>query len=162
MANKDTPQGLRPYGEVKQISVEQAGAEVFPGDAVIKAADGQVDPVTAGNDIYGVALTHAAAANDDVNISVAPDQQYVIQANGAEIANQDDMGQNAEILATAGNTTFDQSRMELDSNTLKTSTGQLNIIDIDQRPDNALGLNVDVIVKINEHQIWGENDSAGI
>ncbi len=33
---------------------------------------------------------------------------------------------------------------------------------IEQRPDNANGTNVDVIVTINEHQILGKDAFAGI
>ena len=63
----------------------------------------------------------------------------------------------------AGNTTYKASRQEVDSSSIGTgSGGQLVILGIEDRPDNALGAQVDVLVKINENQAMGETDFAGI
>ena len=163
MANGDRPSGFRPYGRVMQTVEMTAGAETFPGDFVHLEADGKVDPAVAGEDIYGLALSYASADDVKVLVSVAPNQLYIGQADGSDIDAQTDIGNLCDILATAGNTTYDTSRQEIDSSTIGTgSGGQLVILGIDERPDNALGAQVEAIVKINEHQAMGEDDFAGI
>ena len=161
MANADRPQGFRPKGPVQEQVRAIAGARVFPGDAVALAATGKVSPATAGVDIYGVALDYADADGDEVLLSVAMDQLYICQADEAEIDDQTDVGQPVDLLATAGDTTYNVSRQELDSSTIGTG-GQFIVLGIDRRVDNALGDKADVLCKVNEHQIFGENDSAGV
>lgn len=161
MANPDRPCGAKPFGKVKQTVVMQAGSTVYPGDFVKLANDGQVDAAAAAGDIFGVALSYATSGND-ILVSCDPSQLYVVQADSTEIDAQTDVGNVADILATAGDTLYKTSRHELDSSTIDTSSAQLLILGIQARPDNVLGANVDVVVKINEHQAIGENDFAGI
>lgn len=163
MANPDRPQGLRPHGEVKQAVRMVAGAAVYPGDAVQLQSDGKVDPVAAGGDVLGVALEYASADGASVLVSVDPNQQYIVQADGADVDAQTDIGNLVDLLATAGDSTYKTSRMELDSSTIGTgSGGQLAILGVSGRVGNALGAQVDVLVKINEHQAFGETDFAGV
>jgi hypothetical protein len=162
MANADRPRGFAPYGKVKSANIYEAGAAVYPGDLVALASDGQIDPVAAGSTILGCALSYAAAAGDKVLVSDDPEQRYVVQADETEVDAQTDIGNNCDHLATAGNSTYKASRMELDSSTIGTSAAGLTILDIEQRPDNAFGGFVDVIVRINEHQIAGKDAFAGV
>jgi hypothetical protein len=162
MANADKPQGLRPYGPVKMQISAVAGTRVFPGDAVQLQNDGKVDPVAAGATIYGVALSYADADGDDVLLSVHPEQQYTAQCDGSAINAQTIVGNNVDLLATAGNTTYNQSRMELDTSTVAAAAAQLTILGVDRSIDNAFGEFVDVIVRINEHQTFGKDAFAGI
>lgn len=163
MANPDRPQGFRPYGEVIQKVEMVAGAAIYPGDAVHLEADGLVDPAVAGEDVYGVALSYASASGETVLVSVSPNQVYVCQADGADIDAQTDIGNICDILATAGDSTYKVSRQEIDSSAIGTgSGGQLVILGVSGRVGNALGSNVDVLVKINENQAFGETDFAGI
>jgi len=162
MANRDQPQGARPLGEARRVQEYTAGAEVFPGDFVHLEADGLVDPSVVAENILGVALDHATASGQLLKVSVDPEQIYVIQADGSDVDAQTDIGNTFEILATAGDTTYNQSRMEVDSSTFGTSTQQLVLIGIDNRDDNALGAQVDCLIKINESQLYGENGFAGI
>lgn len=161
MANSDRPQGFKPYGEVKQAVKMKAGAVIRPGEFVSLSADGLCDPAAANADIFGLCLTNAEAANDTILVSIDPSQQYVGQADGSDIDAQTDIGQGVDILATADDTTYKASRQEIDSSSIGTGA-QLIILEIEERPDNALGEFVDVRVKINENQIFGETDSAGI
>lgn len=162
MANSDRPQGFRPYGRIKQTLEVTAGARCFPGDAVQLQSDGKCDPVAAGATIYGVALNYADADGDKLIISCDPEQLYVIQADETEIDAQTDVGNNCDLVATAGNTTYNQSRMELDSSTVAAAAAQLNIVGVMPTVGNALGEFVDVIVRINEHQNFGADGFAGI
>lgn len=161
MANADRPRGAEPFGEVSRALRVTAGAQVFPGDFVIMETDGDVIAASADGLIMGVALSHAAADGDDLLISIDPEQLYVIQASGTEVSADTEIGNTADILATSGNTTYDTSRMELNSATLGASQDIL-IVGIDLRSDNAFGAQVDCKIKINTKQIFGVDNSAGL
>lgn len=64
-----------------------------------------------------------------------------------------DVGENADILYTAGSSTTGQSAVELDSSTHATTSAQLRILGFVKRPDNAIGTNAKLLVKINEHEL---------
>lgn len=64
-----------------------------------------------------------------------------------------DVGENADILYTAGSSTTGQSAVELDSSTHVTTSAQLRILGFVKRPDNAIGTNAKLLVKINEHEL---------
>ena len=161
MANTDRPRGGECYGRIKQTANLEAGSACYPGDFLILASDGQVDPAAATNDMIGMALNYASAAAVNVLVSVDPEQVYVLQADEADIDAQTDIGQTADLLATAANTTYKSSRHELDSSSIGASQGFV-ILGIDKRPDNSLGTNVDCLVKINAHQIFGTDDFSSI
>lgn len=160
MANADRPRGFICKGEPKRVNEYESGSACYPGDLVALASDGQVDPVAAGGKILGVCLSYASAAGTAIQVADDPDQLVVVQASSTEVDAQTDIGNNADVLATAGSSTYKTSRMELDSSTLATSAAQLTILGIERRPDNALGAQVDVICAINEHQLNG--DFAGV
>ena len=162
MANQDAPKGFAPYGKVKQVLVLEAGSTIAPGEFIRMASDGQVDAVAAGETILGLALGYAAAAGDKVLCSVDPEQLYVGQCDGSAIDAQTDIGNNVDVLATADNTTYKESRMEMNTSTVAAAAAQLTILGIDPRPDNAFGEFVDVIVRINEHQIMGVDAFGGV
>lgn len=161
MANLDQPKGFRPHGEVKQIAVMESGAAIYPGDFVKLSSDGQIDPVSAGDDILGLALDYASAAGVKVRVSISPDQLYVGQADGSDLDAQTDIGNLCDVLATAANTTYKHSRMEIDSSTVGTgSGGQLVVMGLKDGPGNALGAQAEIVVKVNEHQL--STDFAGV
>jgi hypothetical protein len=61
------------------------------------------------------------------------------------------LGNNADVVATAGSTTTGQSGMVLDSSDVVTTAQQLRILRLADRPDNALGNYAKWLVMINEH-----------
>lgn len=163
MANKDRPMGLRPYGKVLKVMEFTAGAACYPGDCVKMQADGKIDPAAATNDIFGVALSYASGDAQKVLVSIDPEQVYIAQCDEDDVDAVADYGQTVDILATAGNTTYKISRHEVDSSTVLSGTsGQLVVLGLAPNVGNALGAAAEVLVKINEHQIIGENDSTGI
>jgi len=165
MASIDQPQGFRPYGSVKESFKFTAGSRVFPGDCVILAADGKIDPAAATNDILGVALGYADVDGDPCLVSVDPEQVYIAQDAASDLDAQADVGQTADILATAGNTTYNASRMELDGTSIGASQDfvLLGIYEASgQQAFVAADSNHDVLCKINSHQIFGENDFTSI
>lgn len=153
MANRDEPQGFRPKGEPLRMNAYVASAACAPGDA-LQLASGKVAPAANTGALCGVAASYAAADGDEVMVWDAPDQLFIVQADEADINAQADIGLNYPIVATAYDATYRVSRQELDS-----SLGAANadlpllLLGIEKRPDNALGAQVDCIVKIARHQL---------
>jgi hypothetical protein len=163
MANVDLPRGFRPYGNIKSIGIYSAGGTIYPGDIVKFSAGTSSTTVrkaevvvgTAGAASCGVALNYATAGQT-VRVADDPSQLFVGQASAAEIDNQVDLGLNANILATAGSSTYKQSRMEIDSSTIAvTATLDVKVVGVIERADakNEYGANVECIFKINAHQL---------
>lgn len=152
MANLDQPCGAVPYGELRRAQKYTAGSTCYPGDFVALAADGMVDPAAAGAAMLGVALSYASGVGVEVLVADDPDQMFQVQASATEVDAQTDIGQEYDVLATAGSATYKISRHELDSASAADPAG-LRLLAIDERPDNALGANVDCVVMINEHQL---------
>lgn len=155
MANPDRPRGAEPKGDPIRVNEYVAGAQVRPGDIVSMQADGKVDPYVAGSGIkpLGVCLSNAADG-ENCQVSDDPQQLYVIQADGSDVDAQTDIGLNYEVVATASNSSFKISRHELDSDTgAVTTTLPLRLVAIENRPDNALGAQVDCIVQLNNQQL---------
>ncbi len=162
MANTDRPRGAEPYGELKNCSPYTAGGTIYPGDFVMKENTGKVIVATATAALLGVAL-NKAADGEEVRVADDPDQKYIVQADGADIDAQTDILLNYDILATAGNSAYNRSNHELDSDTgAATATLPLKLLAIDPRVDNALGAQVDCIVKINNHQLGSHTGTAGV
>lgn len=162
MANSDRPKGFEPKGGALRSNEYVAGGDIFPGDCVHMEADGLVDAAAAAEAILGVALSKAASG-EVVLVSDDPNQLYIVQADGADIDAQTDINLNYDILATAGSAAFNLSRQELDSSTGNTTaTLQVKLIAIDPRPDNALGAQVDCIIRINNQNYAGSTGTVGI
>lgn len=163
MPNLDQPQGFRPKGEPRRCNAYVAAGAIYPGDAVSLEAGGRVAAAVASAALCGVAATYAAAAGDEVMVWDDPDQLFIAQADDATIDAQTDIMLNYDILATAGDATYRVSRMEVDASTqAATATLPLKVLGIEKRPDNALGAQVDVICKINNHQLGEGTGTAGV
>ena len=154
MANADRPSGFKPVNSAPRLVKYVAGSRIVPGEFVRLASDGKVDPVAAGESILGLAMSYASAEDEIVMVIDDPNQEYVGQADESEINAQTDIGQLCDVVATADNTTYDAARMEIDSSTISDGAGgQLLIMRLQERPDNALGAQADVIVRVNECQL---------
>lgn len=161
MANPDRPNGFRPKGEPLRCNRYQAGGTFYRGDLVKLDANGQVVVAAASDATVGVAATSATSGADAL-VYDHPDQMFIGQADEGQIDAQTDINLNYDFLATAGSSTFSQSRQEVDSSTqATTATLPLKVLDYERRPDNALGTNVDVIFKINNHQLSAGTGTAG-
>jgi hypothetical protein len=162
MANKDIPQGARPYGPVLSAKEYVAASAIAPGDFVKMKSDGKIEPAAAGNALLGVALGYAAADNR-VLVADHPDQRFLVQSDSADVDAQDDVLLNYNIVATASNTTYKVSRMELDGDSgATTATLPLKLLDINRSPTNAFGANVECIVAVNNHQLKGGTGVVGV
>lgn len=172
MANADLPKGFRPYGRIYHVGIYVAGGTIYPGD-MVKFATGDASTTrtraevvagTAAGALCGCAANYATDGQI-VRVYDDPAQLFAGQADGAEFDAQEDIGLNAPLLATAGNSTYKVSRMEIDSSDLDTTaTDELKILGIVPRQDgkNAYGANVELIVKINNHQLGSSTGTAGV
>jgi len=162
MANDDRPKGFEPKGYPLRVNKYVAGGTIFPGDAVHMEDDGKVDAAAAAEATLGIAISKAADG-ENVLVSDDPNQLYIVQASGSDINVETDINLNYDILATSGSTAFNISRMELDSTSGgTTATLQLKLIAIEDRSDNALGAQVDCIVRLNNQNYAGGTGTVGI
>ena len=167
MANYDRPRGFEPKGEVLRSNVYVAGGNIYPGDMVKRDANGKVVVVDDSAATYSSACLGVAAGkaetDDDVTVFDHPDQLFVAQADDATIDAQTDINLNYSILAADPDTTYKLSRMEIDASTgATTATLPLKLLGIDKAVNNALGAQVDCIVKINNHELAGGTGTAGV
>lgn len=162
MANKDQPTGFVPFGRVLSSESLVAGGTIYPGDLVKLVADGDVEVVSASDAACGVALSYATAG-EKVLVADHPNQKFIVQADESDINVLSDINLNYDVVATAGNSDYKISRMELDSSTGgTTATLPLKLLAIVERPDNAYGAQVDCVVKINNHQLASGTGTAGV
>lgn len=167
MANVDRPNGFVPYGPILRCRPYLAGVEVFQGDMVNRKAGGagtdgrsEVEPGDASEAQIGVAAHHAAVGAM-VLVYDHPDQEFVGQADGADIATGVDFGLNFDLLATNGSGT--QSAHEIDSSTgATTATLPIKVLRLLPAVDNALGEFAKCIIKINNHQLGSHTGTAGV
>src|SRR6056300_826119 len=190
MANVDKAFGLRPLGNLSasgsqkqygyEIADNQAGA-IFQGD-LVTLKDGyilQFDPAshTAAVGVFnGCFYTDPTTGKPtfsnyypgSVNITQGtitadvladPNQMFLIQNDGTSAAT--DYGKNADIVIGTGSTTTGVSANELDTSSIaNTAALNLKVIGLWDVPNNAVGANAVVVVKINEH-LYGSAGVAG-
>ena len=162
MANSDRPAGFRPYGRIKSINYGVAAAAIAKGDALKVDSDGKIAVGTAAGALCGVAAAQAASGAT-VMYYDDPTQLFIGQGDGSDIDAQTDFNLNCDLLATAYNSTYDMSRHEVDTSELNTTaTLPLKIIRILNTPENALGAQVKVVFKINNHQYGSHTGTAGV
>lgn len=162
MANKDQVVGFVPEGRLKSANTYQAGGTVYPGDMLKFSSDGTVVQCAATNASMGVAMNYAISGGQ-VLVADDPSQLFRGQVAASEVDAQTDIGLNCSIIVAAANTTYRRSGMELDGSTLGTSaTVECKILKIVPAVDNALGEFVDVIFKINNHQLGSHTGTAGV
>lgn len=159
MANTNRPKGFRPYERAIRETPYTAGGTVYPGDAVHLEADGKVDAAAASEALLGVAATYATDGQE-VIVWDDPQQKFVVQADDGTTLAQTDIGLNYNIVATSGNTTYKQSRMELDSDSGVTtpSTLPLRLIGVSREEGSQLGEFAKCVVVINNHQLANNTD----
>lgn len=172
MANADLPKGFRPYGQLLHVGIYVAAGTVYPGDMVKQEAGAsnttqlrtRVVVVANGDAAIGVALNYAAAGSI-VRVADDPMQLFAAQGDGSDYDENADLGTNAGVVATAGDSTYKVSRQEVDTSDINTTaTLTLKILGVVPRADgkNALGANVDLICKINNHQLGSHTGTAGV
>ena len=190
MANVDAPNGAKPVRhltggvirarEWKIIGDGNASSNIFTGDFVKLQSSGYITVAAAGNRLLGVFAGCKYTASDgtpkfakywpastttlgsaDVTAYVYDDPNIVfaIQGDGTDAFTQ--VGNLANIVATAGSTTTGQSKMELDTDNIGTGTANLRILGITDDPKNSWGANTEQEVLIHEHELNQHIDADG-
>lgn len=160
MANRNNLRGAIPYGEPRRLTRYVAGGSIAEGDLVTLDSSGRVVVASASTALLGAAACKASAA-DDVVVYDQPEQFFIMQCQTSEIDAQTDMNQNANIVATAALNGVSQHA--IDGTSLgTTATLPLKLLKVEEQVGNALGQYVDVVVKINNHQLSGGTGTAGI
>ena len=168
MANKNQPIGARPYGDVKEVVVLKSGSAIYPGDFLKRNNAGQVVPVATDGSSYtgsccGVAMDYASASGKDITVCIDPQQLWVVQAHGSTISSM--TNKNYPILATAPDSTYKKSKMELDdANGDTTATLPLRLVSVyrEQNNQDLSSANPKLIVKINNDEFASGTGTAGI
>lgn len=179
MANANTPFGLRPVkmqgsspfsGGIETFYVPASDATaLYVGDPVVKAGSADANGVAsvtraaAAGAITGVVVGfvpngtttmpayRAASTAGYALVCTDPHMEYEIQEDsvGGALAAAD-VGLNADFIVAAGNSYSKQSGVMLDTSTKATTiTLPLKIMGLAQRPNNAIGANAKVLVKLN-------------
>jgi len=190
MANNDKAFGLRPLGNLAgtgaqkqygyEIADNQAGA-IFQGD-LVTLKDGYILQFNPSAHTAAVGVFNGCFYNDpttqkptfinyypgSINITQGkilaevlddPSQMFILQNDGTSA--QANYGKNADIVVGTGNTVTGLSANELDTSTIaNTAALNLKIIGLWDVPNNAIGANAVVVVKINEH-LYGSAGVAG-
>ena len=156
MANIDTPVGARPYEGALRCTPYESGGTVYPGDIVKLNSSGKVVVGTAGAAALGVAATYASATDKEIMVWDHPDQKFEIQDDGSATLSQASVGLNFDILATAGDSSYIRSRMELAANSGATtpSTLPLRLLGFGREANSDTStVNMKCVVLINNHQL---------
>jgi len=169
MANGDYPRGARPTGVLypphPYTHPASDGSAIYPGDFV-KTSGGYITVGAATNRLRGVAANYVAASTaGTVYVYDDPRQKFIIQDDAGATLSQAEVGENCDILATAGDSTLKVSQMEIAAAGHATTTAQLHILEVANvtYPDgtiNAAGVNCDWVVLINEHEL-GPAENVG-
>ncbi len=167
MANTNNPNGARPYGAVKSLRKYVASAATYPGDFMKLKSDGTIEAAGATDACIGVAMSYASASNaQNLEVLVAddPDQLFIIQSDGAEVSAQTAINLNYAINAASPNTTYKQSREQLDASTGDTTaTLPLKLLALlGEVKKDAFGVGAECVVAINNHQLKGGTGTLGV
>lgn len=171
MANADLPRGFKPFGRINHVGIYVAGGTIYPGDAVefetgaANTTQFRARVVAADSGpLCGVAANYATVGQI-VRVYDDPNQLFLGQVDGSEPAANSDLGLNYALVATAGDSTYKCSRMEVSSTgEATTATIELKVLGLNKRQDgkNAFGANAEVIFKINNHQLGSHTGTAGV
>jgi hypothetical protein len=183
MSSTATPYGMRPVGVLGgrpengsfnsyKIASGYA-ANVFYGDVVKLVSTGVVEKDTGTATLTPIGVfvgcrftnpttkeltfsqywpTGTVASDAFAYVVDDPWAVFQIQANGSVA--QAALGENAEIVQTAGSTAIGTSKNSLNATTATTSTLPLRVVAFVDGPNSAVGdAYTDVIVKFNNHQL---------
>lgn len=153
MANPNAPFGFEPIksdGKENKVSYfEKTAAAILRGDSVSMTATGQIRSSVAGEQACGIAAESATAAATSIAVYDDPSQEFMVQA---DTFSQTDVGLNADIVATAGDTVLSHSKHSINQATAAvTATLQYKILGLMSRGSNATGAFAIIKVKPNNH-----------
>ena len=158
MANIDAPFGFKPIGHLtggeirtRSYLLDEDTDTVTKGDALAMGLNGKVTRAAATELLAGVAAEYIATSEGAyIEVYDDPNILYEVQGYTGVTFAAGHVGEQADIVATAGSTTTGLSLMELNEPGLAKPAQFLVIGKVD-RPDNAWGEHVKLIVKPYYH-----------
>lgn len=160
---KNEARGFIPWGRILSIHAYEAtnSAVIANGDLVKMSPSGKVLAASAGStQLVGVCVAYKASTVTTCLIYDDPDQQYTVvdDGSGATVLTSTHIGQNADVVATAANTTLKKSQHKLNrSDAYATTASNLRILGI----VSVTGQYSTVRVAINEHA-WAKKTTAAV
>lgn len=179
MPNTDAPNGFMPIRHISGGTIRQNeypiasgyAANIFTGDVVVIAATGLLTVAAAGDiNIIGVfagcqwtdtdgtprfsrhwPTGTATKASANAVGYVWDDPMIAFEAQCTTALTQTMIGNNCDILATAGTTSTGSSKFEVDNSTVAATTAQVKILRLIDRADNELGADAKVECMFEEH-----------
>lgn len=154
MANPNAPFGyqiLKSDGKENRVTNYAKGnAALYAGDVVKLNSSGQVVVAAAGDVILGVCAEYRAASETIVPVYDDPDALFMAQCDADfQLV---DVGQTANITATAGDATLKRSKHDVDVASFGTEGAkQFKVLGLVSRGENAVGSYAIVKVKPNSH-----------
>lgn len=153
MANPNAPFGFmvqKTEGKENRVTkYVKATGIIYPGDVLKLQSTGDVTVAAAGDRMIGVAAEYRASADTEIAVYDDPDCEFFAQCS-ADYADAD-VGQNANIVATTGNTTLKSSKQAVLSTFATTDTHQFKLLGLLSRGENAVGSYAIVKVRPNSH-----------
>ena len=170
MANTQNAYGFKPWGptlSIKRYQKDSGASVTYKWDVINMAADGGVDPATAGQtEIVGSAAHNSAASTAaDLMVFDDPTQKFECQDDGSATLAQTNIGNMADHVAGTGSSTTKISGHTLNATGASSSAAGFLILDLVQRQGNAFGAYGSMVVVPNEHlhkYITGGAGRAGI
>ena len=159
MANLDQPMGFREYGPVLRARYYDidAATTMYINDLLNMESDGYPDAAAATEtSLIGNSTEYRTASSTAGQMIVYdhPQQLFLAQADGADLTGQTIVGNNCDILATAGSAVTGLSAFEIDSSEVTAGAAQMHLLKRQKDTDigaNAWGANVTMICYIYEH-----------
>lgn len=165
MANVNFPHGLKPIGRLSggpqyiETFAKAVGyaTAIFVFDAVNRVADASIEAsATPGTTAYtGVSLDYGAASTATNHlVYVSPDALFEAQEDGSGTIDAVDLGLNANLVLTAGNTLTHVSKHQIAGSTKQTTSSlDVHLLNFFNVPDNAFGANARIEIMFNKHRM---------
>lgn len=153
MANVDSPRGFVPIGHLtggqihtRSYDADEDSDSIFKGDVVTLGVNGKATLAAAGDVVLGVAAeSKSTLEGQQILVYDDPNILYEVQGYTGVTFALGMVGEKADIVATAGSSTTNLSLQEL--NDPEAPTAQFLILGKVDKPDNAWGEHVKLIVK---------------
>lgn len=174
MANIDAARGFIPVGSLVGGQYYPRsypcadGQTIYKGDVVSLGGEGEIEIGVAGDaqKVIGVAAeTITSATSEDLLVYDDPNIIYEVQGYTGVTFVESQIGELADHVATAGDSTYLVSRQEInDTSGIRPAweiggTAQFMILGKVNRPGNAWGEHVKLLVKFYEHQFISKETS---
>jgi hypothetical protein len=153
MANVDSPRGFVPIAHIsggqiftRAYDADEDSDAIYKGDVVTLGLNGKATLAAAGDVVLGVAAeSKSTLEGKQILVYDDPNILYEVQGYTGVTFALGMVGEKADIVATAGSSTTNLSLQEL--NDPEAPTAQFLILGKVDKPDNAWGEHVKLIVK---------------